>query len=95
MRKRRTATERKAMARAWMASGQTQRAFAEAAGVRCGSLQRWIKEARADEATPVGFVEVISPAGPEVVVVVPSGVRVELRRGFVAEEVGRLVAALC
>ncbi|MBW2258461.1 MAG: hypothetical protein JRI25_28240 [Deltaproteobacteria bacterium] len=69
----------------------SQLAFAKVAGFSKESLRRWIREFPVD----VEFVEVARVTAAPLVVVLPSGLRVEVAQGFDAVEVRRLVAALC
>jgi len=96
-RRRRTPEERQEAVQAWRRSGMSQLAFAKVAGFSKESLRRWIREfpRRDADAVDVEFVEVARVTAAPLVVVLPSGLRVEVAQGFDAVEVRRLVAALC
>jgi len=82
---------------AWRRSGLTQKAFARVAGLSKESLRRWNREfPHGDgDTVDVEFVEVARVTAIPLVVVLPSGLRVEVAQCFDAGEVRRLVAALC
>ena len=89
------------IAEAFEASGQTQREFALARGVRLSTLQSWVyRRRRAGEARaePVRLLPVqvaTAPAASESVLeVVANGVRLRFAVGADVDYVARLVAAL-
>ncbi|RKG51184.1 IS66 family insertion sequence hypothetical protein [Corallococcus sp. AB011P] len=90
------------IAEAFEASGQTQREFALARGVRLSTLQSWVYRARRatlSRAEPVRLLPVQVAASPEATeclleVVVASGARVRFAVGTDVAYVARLVAAL-
>ncbi len=92
------------IAEAFEASGQTQREFALARGVRLSTLQSWVYRRRRQEgapvAQPVRLLPVQVTAAPEergsdrLEVLTASGERVSFVVGTDVQYVARLVAAL-
>ncbi|NPC72378.1 IS66 family insertion sequence element accessory protein TnpA [Corallococcus exiguus] len=90
------------IAEAFEASGQTQREFALARGVRLSTLQSWVYRARRSAPSRVEPVRLLpvqvatTPAAPESLleVVAASGARVRFAVGTDVAYVASLVAAL-
>ncbi|NRD58876.1 IS66 family insertion sequence element accessory protein TnpA [Corallococcus exiguus] len=90
------------IAEAFEASGQTQREFALARGVRLSTLQSWVYrrrragEARAEAVRLLPVQVATAPAASESVleVVAANGVRLRFAVGADVDYVARLVAAL-
>ncbi|RKG94949.1 IS66 family insertion sequence element accessory protein TnpA [Corallococcus carmarthensis] len=90
------------IAEAFESSGQTQREFALARGVRLSTLQSWVyRRRRAEPARgepvrllPVQVATATAAAAPVVEVMAASGARVRFAVGTDVAYVARLVAAL-
>ena len=90
------------VAEAFEASGQTQREFALARGVRLSTLQSWVYRRRRAEPVrgepvrllPVQVAAPVRPAEQVLEVVAASGARVRFAVGTDVGYVARLVAAL-
>ncbi|WP_223634902.1 IS66 family insertion sequence element accessory protein TnpB [Corallococcus sp. EGB] len=89
------------IAEAFEASGQTQREFALAHGMRLSTLQSWVYRHRRSAPSRAEAVRLLpvrvasAPAAPEsLVVVATSGARVRFAVGTDVGYVARLVAAL-
>jgi hypothetical protein len=98
-RERRGESAGRALVAAWEASGLPQAVFARQRGVAAQRLSYWrLRLARGGAAASArGFVEIPSAVSSKtgaVVVEVGSGIRVQVERGFDAELLGAVVAAL-
>lgn len=89
---RRSEQEKRELVSRWEASGLGKAAFGRLHGVSPNSLTRWREALRVRAFVEV---EVATPVASEFVVQVPSGVEVRVPNGFDAEELRRLVTALC
>ncbi|GAB4293093.1 MAG: hypothetical protein Kow0067_19550 [Coriobacteriia bacterium] len=100
-RRQRSAATRRRLAERWLASGVTQRRFAEEHGVPPSSLARWVQQLRRSDAAaapPAGFLEVTqvtAPAPAMSVRLTVGSVTLELERLPPVEYVVALGAATC
>src|SRR5579862_3047928 len=106
-RRRRTRSEIQELIEGYCASGQTQREFAEGHGIGVSTLSKWIRREK-DEGNESArprqprLVEVSlmaqepdrPAAAADFEVEFRSGERLLLRRGFLAQELGTIVAVL-
>ncbi len=91
-RTRRSAPRRRKLVGAFRASGLSQTRFSKRHGMSTTTLGRWLREFPEGAA----FVEVTAPSlTAELVLEFDRGFRVRLPPCFDADEVRRLVAALC
>lgn len=100
--------ERERMARAWESSGQTQRDYADANGLRVGTLRNWVRHHGAGTSGPVPAVELREinlghlmgqdmAAGMgcwEFEIGMPSGVTIKVAKEAPLTRIGELVEAL-
>lgn len=97
----RSPSEKRELVLAWRASGLSATRFARLAGVSATSLKDWSTGLPSPGATAGGTrfveVEVVQPvsAAPLVVEIAGTGHRVAVPMGFDANELRRVVAALC
>ncbi len=94
---RRTASQWQSLIAQWQSSGMTQRAFAEAHGIKAGTLAwwKWKLGQQVRQPSPTEFVEVIvQQTTPGFVLELPE-LRVHVPHGFDAHELQRLLATLC
>lgn len=92
-RRRWSAEEARAVLKRLVASGLTVREFAARNGLETQRLYRWRAQLRFADPAP-GFIEIKSPVGAAIEVVLRSGHVVRVRDGFDAEALRRVVAAL-
>lgn len=99
-----SAKERQRWIEEWEASGQTQEAFAEANGLRVGTLRNWIRRhgsppARSLPVREISLADVLGPDAPaggdwEFEIRLPGGVALGVARGTPGSRVRELLEAL-
>lgn len=100
-RRQRSAAMRRRLAERWLASGMTQRRFAEEHGLAVSSLARWVQQVRRSQeatAAPAGFLELrpVTASGSRMSVRLTVGaVTLELNELPPVEYVVALGAARC
>ena len=100
IRKHRTAAQREDILQNYLQGHLTQKEFATQAGISVSTLQAWLRKAPARAASiGSGFVAVpnllsASPASPAYRLQWPGGLSLEVRPGFVSEELAALLQLL-
>jgi transposase-like protein len=90
---KRSTEERRALVQAWKQSGESRKQFAARIKVHLQTLTWW---ARALDREMPRFAEVVHRPDPGAELVVEVGpLRIRVPRGFDANELRRLMAALC